>query len=71
MKPLNKEFWKTSANPANSTVVLNHESPQFIQFVNPGDLRVAEVACGLCHGAEAMKQAIEGWRHDPPRSATA
>jgi len=56
VQPLNKEFWKTSANPANSTVVLNHESPQFIQFVNPGDLRVAERACGLCHGAEAQKQ---------------
>jgi hypothetical protein len=53
--PLNKEFWTTSANPANSTVLLNHESPQFIQFVNPGDLRVAEKACGLCHGAEAAK----------------
>jgi hypothetical protein len=53
--PLNKEFWKTSANPAASTVVLNHESPQFIQFVNPGDLRVADKACGLCHGAEAAK----------------
>jgi len=50
---LNKEFWKTSAKPVNSTVLLNHESPEFIQFVNPGDLRVAEKACGLCHGAEA------------------
>jgi hypothetical protein len=56
VQPLNKEFWKTSANPVNSTVLLNHESPQFIQFVNPGDLRVAEKACGLCHGAEAQKQ---------------
>ncbi|HEV3271659.1 MAG TPA: hypothetical protein VGZ93_05705 [Candidatus Methylacidiphilales bacterium] len=56
VQPLNKEFWKTSANPANSTVVLNHESPQFIQFINPGDLRVAEKACGLCHGAEAQRQ---------------
>jgi hypothetical protein len=58
--PLNKEFWKTSANPVNSTVVLNHESPQFIQFVNPGDLRVAENACGLCHGAEAHRQGAPG-----------
>src|SRR5260221_9736121 len=42
VQPLNKEFWKTSANPASATVVLNHESPQFIQFVNPGDLRWPE-----------------------------
>jgi hypothetical protein len=47
--PRNKEFWKTSANPPNSSVWLNHESPEFIQFMNPGDLRVAKQACGLCH----------------------
>ncbi len=47
--PLNPEFWKTSANPPNANVVLNHESPEFIQFINPGDLRVARQACGLCH----------------------
>jgi len=49
VQPLNKEFWKTSANPVNSDVLLNHESAAFIQFFNPGDLRVAQQACGLCH----------------------
>ncbi|MFN2475134.1 MAG: hypothetical protein ABR526_02190, partial [Chthoniobacterales bacterium] len=48
--PKNKEFWRTSANPPNSNVWLNHESPEFIRFMNPGDLRVAQQACGLCHG---------------------
>ena len=48
--PTNKEFWKTSANPPNSNAWLNHESPEFIRFMNPGDLRVAEQSCGLCHG---------------------
>jgi hypothetical protein len=47
--PKNKEFWKTSAKPPNSNVWLNHESPEFIRFMNPGDLRVAKQACGLCH----------------------
>src|SRR3954466_3761579 len=47
--PRNKEFWKTSANPPNSNVWLNHESAEFIRFINPGDLRVAKQACGLCH----------------------
>ncbi len=47
--PKNKEFWKTSANPPNSSAWLNHESPEFIRFINPGDLRVAKQACGLCH----------------------
>jgi hypothetical protein len=48
--PLHPEFWKGSANPPNSTVALNHESPEFIRFMNPGDLRAAKAACGLCHG---------------------
>ena len=47
--PRNPTFWQSSANPADSSVLLNHESPEFIQFVNPGDLRVADKACGLCH----------------------
>jgi len=50
IQPRHPEFWKGSANPPNSTVALNHESPEFIQFMNPGDLRVAQKACGLCHG---------------------
>ncbi|HEV2095186.1 MAG TPA: hypothetical protein VGQ82_01660, partial [Chthoniobacterales bacterium] len=48
--PRNKEFWKTSANPPNSNAWLNHESTEFIRFMNPGDLRVAQQTCGLCHG---------------------
>src|SRR5215213_9014746 len=50
VEPRNKIFWESSANPSDSSVLLNHESAEFIQFVNPGDLRVAEKACGLCHG---------------------
>src|SRR5205814_1887857 len=34
--PRHREFWKTSANPPNSNVWLNHESPEFIRFMNPG-----------------------------------
>jgi hypothetical protein len=48
--PKNKKFWKTSANPPNSNAWLNHESAEFIRFMNPGDLRVAQQSCGLCHG---------------------
>src|SRR5579872_6136993 len=49
VQPRNPLFWQSSANPSDSSVLLNHESPEFIQFVNPGDLRVADKACGLCH----------------------
>ena len=48
--PRHPEFWKTSANPPNSNAWLNHESSDFIRFMNPGDLRVAKQSCGLCHG---------------------
>ena len=48
--PRHPEFFKTSANPPNSNAWLNHESPEFIRFMNPGDLRVAQTTCGLCHG---------------------
>ena len=48
--PRNPVFWESSAHPNDSSVLLNHESAEFIQFVNPGDLRVAEKTCGLCHG---------------------
>ncbi len=47
--PRNPAFWESSANPNDSSVLLNHESAEFIQFVNPGDLRVAEKTCAPCH----------------------
>src|SRR5271165_1986824 len=49
--PRNPVFWQTSAKPSESSVLLNHESAEFIRFVNPSDLRVADAACGLCHRA--------------------
>jgi len=47
--PRNPVFWESSANPNDSSVLLNHESREFIKFVNPGDLRVAEETCAPCH----------------------
>ncbi len=48
------DAWRTSANPVRSYTLLNHESSEFIRFVNPGDLRVADQACGECHGQEVL-----------------
>ncbi len=39
----------SAANPERSYTLLNEESQEFIRFVNPGDLRVAEQTCGPCH----------------------
>jgi hypothetical protein len=49
-------FWPTSANPVRSFSLLNHESPEFIRFVNPGDFRIAHISCGLggCHAQEVQ-----------------
>jgi hypothetical protein len=53
VQPLYPETWHypSSANPERSYTLLNHESPEFIRFVNPSDYRVAETACGACHQA--------------------
>ncbi len=47
--------WSGSANPVRSYTLLNHESPEYVRFVNPGDLRVAHIACGQCHPHEVLQ----------------
>jgi len=41
--------------PPRTYTLLNHESPAFIRFLNPGDLRVAEETCGQCHRDEVTR----------------
>jgi hypothetical protein len=53
--PKECDAWPGSANPVRSYTLLNHESPEFIRFVNPGDLRVAAIACGGCHASEVLQ----------------
>ena len=47
--PQYPELWKNSANPVRSYTALNKEAAEFVRFVNPGDYRAAEAACGACH----------------------
>ncbi len=49
------QLWSTSANPVRTYALLNHESPEFVRFINPGDLRVAHIACGQCHANEVLQ----------------
>jgi len=53
--PRHPGAWPTSANPVRLYTGLNDESPEFIRFVNPGDLRVAAVTCGKCHPGEVRR----------------
>ena len=41
--------WPSSATPERTYTLLNKESPEFVRFINPGDLRAAREACGACH----------------------
>ncbi len=53
-QPRLPEFWRSSANPVRPYAQWLKESAEYIQFVNPGDLRVADRACGQagCHASE-------------------
>ncbi len=53
-QPSLPELWRSSANPVRPFAKWLKESPDYIQFVNPGDLRVAEKTCGQsgCHSLQ-------------------
>jgi len=53
-QPRIASMWKSTANPVRSFTQWLKESKEYIQFVNPGDLRVAEDTCGQagCHARE-------------------
>jgi hypothetical protein len=51
------EAWPNSGNPVRSYTLLNHETPDFIRFVNPGDSRISHISCGTvnCHPKEVLQ----------------
>ena len=57
IQPRFPDAWRTSGNPVRSYTLLNHESPEFIRFVNPGDLRIAHLSCGTmsCHADQVFQ----------------
>ena len=57
VQPRHAGAWPTSANPVRSYTLLNTECPEFVRFVNPGDLRIAHLSCGTvnCHGTETLQ----------------
>jgi len=51
-QPKNPALWKSAANPERAYTEWMAESQDYIQFVNPGDLRVVDRTCATCHAAE-------------------
>ena len=55
VQPRDPERWRRpdgaslSANPVRPYTLSLEEPAEFIRFVNPGDLRVAQETCGPCH----------------------
>lgn len=47
--PRYPDAWPTSRNPERTYTLLNKESPEFVRFINPSDLRIADETCGACH----------------------
>jgi hypothetical protein len=53
-RPTLRNVWVSAANPERLYTEWLRESQDYIQFVNPGDLRVVDRTCGRCHAAEVM-----------------
>src|SRR3954463_15094511 len=51
-QPRVSDMWKSAANPERAYTAWMQESAEYIQFVNPGDLRVVDKTCAKCHAAE-------------------
>ena len=56
-KPRNPENAESSANPVRAYTKWLKEDPDYIKFVNPGDLRIANETCGRsgCHEQEVAR----------------
>ncbi|HEB52721.1 MAG TPA: hypothetical protein ENI87_05655 [bacterium] len=54
-RPRFPEEWNGSGNPERPYTLTLAEDPAWVQFVNPGDLRVANKTCGPCHPNETLQ----------------
>src|SRR3954471_10607496 len=63
--PRQPQAWHSSANPVRTYTLLNQESPAFVRFINPGDLRVAHLSCGTvnCHPNEVLQNRMSMMTH--------
>ena len=55
-QPRVSDLWKSAANPERAYAAWMQESEEYIQFVNPGDLRVVDKTCASCHAARSGRE---------------
>jgi hypothetical protein len=68
VQPRYANEWKrnnqnTTSNPERTNTLLARESREFVRFINPGDLRVADQTCGSCHQTETSAVSNSMMRH--------
>jgi hypothetical protein len=68
VQPVYPDEWKrnnqrTTSNPERTNTLLAKESREFVRFINPGDLRVANQTCGNCHQTETGAVSNSMMRH--------
>jgi hypothetical protein len=68
VQPRYADEWKrnnqrTTSNPERTNALLAKESREFVRFINPGDLRVADQTCGSCHQPETSAVSNSMMRH--------
>ena len=58
-------FSQSSANPVRAYAKWLKEDPEYIKFINPGDLRIAETTCGQsgCHSTEVYRSRTSMMSH--------
>src|SRR5512144_2740276 len=63
--PRDRKTFAGSANPQRSYASWLKESPEFVRFVNPSDLRVVSLSCGTskCHPKESVGTSHSIMRH--------
>ena len=64
-KEWRREGKYSGANPERTNTLLARESVEFVRFINPGDLRVAQQTCGNsgCHALESKNVARSMMAH--------
>ena len=66
LAPVSRGLGDARPTRSGRYTLLNHESPEFIRFVNPGDLRIAHLSCGTVE-LPPQRGAAEPQEHDDPR----